>query len=183
MTKIWKIGGAALLGLVGIGAALWLIGLAMPQDHVATCVALLAGGESERGDAWELVANPAAYPDWRVDVREIRIAEDPRVHDVRFVEVGDQGAVEYGLDLIEAPQRAASTILTQGMPYDGAWEFDLDHAEGYVRIEVTERGSVYSPLFRVLGRYVFGYTSSMQTYLGNLAAALDLPTDMECVVL
>lgn len=182
MARAWKFGGGALLIVLGVVLALWTVGSVMPEEHVATCVALIAGGDAELLAAWERIAQPATHAEWRSDVREIQPIDARGTHDFRYVEVGSQGAIEYGLSLVEPPHRAASQILTEGLPYDGGWVFDLDHAEGYVRIEITERGSVYSPVFRVLGRYVFGYTTSMETYLTDLLAALEKPGDLECEV-
>jgi hypothetical protein len=39
-------------------------------------------------------------------------------------------------------------------------------------VRITEHGEVYNPLFRVLSRFVFGHTSTMEQFLRNLERKL-----------
>jgi len=40
------------------------------------------------------------------------------------------------------------------------------------RVRITEHGEVYNPVFRVLSRFVFGHTATLEEFLGNLERKL-----------
>ncbi len=41
------------------------------------------------------------------------------------------------------------------------------------RVTITERGEIYNPIFRTLARFVFGYTSTMETCLEKAKGRLE----------
>jgi hypothetical protein len=62
-------------------------------------------------------------------------------------------------------------IADPEQPFGGTWTFELAPADGGTRLTITERGEVYNPIFRALGRFVFGHTATIDQYLRALGAA------------
>lgn len=158
------------LGLVGLAVLLvggvLLTGALLPREHVATGEALVA-------DPPEVVAariaDPAGYAAWRkgVVVDQVR-REGGRV---LWRETSQGDKIDYALE-VEAPgRRWRTTILTQGLPYGGYWLIELTPEGAGSRVRVSEHGFVDNLAFRALGRFVFGFDSSLKTWLSDLSAA------------
>jgi hypothetical protein len=62
-----------------------------------------------------------------------------------------------------------SQIADKNSPFGGAWIFELSPTSDGTRLNITERGEIYNPVFRFMSRFVFGYTRTLDTYLGNVA--------------
>jgi hypothetical protein len=59
-------------------------------------------------------------------------------------------------------------IVNQDLPFSGTWTWEIEPVEGGSVCRVAEEGEASNPLFRVLGRFVFGYTKTMEEYLSAL---------------
>ena len=59
-------------------------------------------------------------------------------------------------------------IADTGLAFGGSWTFALQPAASGTRLSITENGEVYNPLFRVMSRFVFGHTATIDRYLGDL---------------
>ncbi len=54
------------------------------------------------------------------------------------------------------------------------------YAEGDATLRITERGEIRSAFFRFMARFIFGYTSTMETYLRDLGTKFgEVVTPME----
>ena len=96
---------------------------------------------------WGLINDPVATKGW---------AGDPKT------EVVEQ----------DEPRRLVTKIVGESA-YGGTWTFEIaPDGHDASTVTITERGEVYNPLFRVLSRYVFGQTRSLDAYLAKLHAAL-----------
>ncbi|MBK7858040.1 MAG: hypothetical protein IPJ65_05325 [Archangiaceae bacterium] len=67
-----------------------------------------------------------------------------------------------------APPQRLVTTLRPGGPFGGTWTYELSPDGGGTRLEITERGEVYHPVFRFLSRYVFGHTATLDGFLKRL---------------
>ena len=56
--------------------------------------------------------------------------------------------------------------------FGGSWTFELRAQGSYTQLTITENGEVYNPLFRFVAKYIMGYNSSMDKFLGQLQLAL-----------
>lgn len=77
------------------------------------------------------------------------------------------------MTLVEAtpPSRYVTKIDDESQPFGGTWTFEIEPlGDDRSRLTITERGEIYNPIFRALARFVFGYTSTMASFL---AAATD----------
>lgn len=158
------------LGLVGllvvlVGGVL-ITGALLPREHVATGEALIA-------EAPDVVAarivDPAGYPAWRKGVITDQVRREGERVLWREISQGDK--VDYALDVEEPGRRWRTTILTKGMPYGGYWLIELTPEGAGSRVRVSEHGFVDNLAFRALGRFVFGFDSSLKTWLADLASA------------
>ena len=70
----------------------------------------------------------------------------------------------------EPPTRFVTRIADPDQPFGGTWTFEIVPSGAGSRVTITERGEVYNPIFRVMSRFVFGYTGTMQSYLAALTA-------------
>ena len=149
--------GAVLL-LAGVMA---LIGSMLPKAHVASRSILLHRSPQ---DVYAVVRDFGSTPKWRADVKRIEV-ETP----VYFREVGKHGTVNYELVEDVPAQRMVTRIRDTDLGYAGQWTYSFTPENGGTRVTIREDGEVSNVLFRFMSRYVFGQTSTIDSYLTSLA--------------
>lgn len=157
------IAGIALLA--GIAA---LIGSRLPKTHVASRSILLRQSPQ---DVYAVVRDFASAPAWRADLKQIDVEprDVGRGGPVYFREVGKHGTVNYEL-LEDVPaQRMVTKIRDTDLGYAGQWTYTFVPENGGTRVTIREDGEVSNVLFRFMSRYVFGQTSTIDSYLTSLA--------------
>lgn len=128
----------------------------LPVAHVAERSAEIAA-PPER--IWAALTDISAFPTWRSDV--VKVEQLP---DRTWREHGKHGAITYQVAVAEAPSRLVVRIVDKTLPYGGEWEYRV--APG--RVTIIERGEIYNLFFRVMARFVFGYTKTIEAYLWAL---------------
>jgi hypothetical protein len=158
-----------LVVLVCIGVVMWTIGSRLPREHNAT----VRGTFSASPDSvWTLIADPIAAASWRSDLTKVERINAPGTA-LSWREHSRSGAIAYMM-VEQTPRSSQITRITDtSLPYGGQWEFTLAERDGGSELTITERGFVVPPLFRLLSRYVFGYTSSLKAYHHALANKID----------
>lgn len=132
---------ASLIALVGIIA---LIGFFLPVNHEASRTAEL---NTPPEAIWPLIADPRSYGKWW------------------------KGA-DVKTEVIEsAPPSKLVTKIVDETAFGGTWTFEIAPTAAGSRLTITERGEIYNVLFRALAKYVFGYTSTMDSFLEALSTA------------
>ena len=144
-----------------------LVGAILPRDHVATVTARIAAPPET---IWKAISDPAAYPTWRSDVASVELlpatATGPS-----WREHGRNGAITYVADAFEAPRRLVTRITDKNLPFGGTWEYVIEpDGAAASRVTITERGSVYNPVFRFVSRFIMGHTATIDAYLAALEA-------------
>ena len=156
----------AILILGGLGAVLLAVvafGYALPVAHVATRDAALPA-PPER--VFAAITEVEAFPGWRSNVQAVDVtARSPHL---QWRERGSDGTIAFEVQESEPPRRLVTRITDKTLPFGGAWTFTLQPVDGGTKLTVTENGEVYNPLFRVMSRFVFGHTSTIDRYLGDL---------------
>jgi hypothetical protein len=162
-----------MLRILGVGLAFLLasifliviVGYFLPVAHVASRSILL---RQKPESVFALISNFKDEPSWRSDVREVEMLadEDGRT---TFREKGMRGAMTMEVVESSPPRRQITRIVGKDLPFGGVWILDVLPAEGGCRLNITERGEVYNPVFRFVSRFMIGYDGTMDTYLRNVA--------------
>ena len=156
----------AILTLGGLGAvllALVAFGYALPVAHVATRDIVLPVPPERVFDALTAVE---AFPQWRSDVQAVEVtARSPHLG---WRERGSDGTIAFEVQASEPPRRLVTRITDKTLPFGGAWTFTLQPVGSGTKLTITENGEVYNPLFRVMSRFVFGHTATLDRYVEDL---------------
>jgi hypothetical protein len=161
---------------VGIGAVLllaivgWIAGRFMPEQHRAAVTREIAAPIASLAARVRAVDAQAT---WRKSVKAIDVRARGVDGTVRYIERGSNGDIPFAFREIEHDTRFESVIDTDALAFGGRWTFELAAVSpNRTRITITEEGVVRPPLFRVFARYVFGHTSTIKSYLNDLAATV-----------
>lgn len=150
--------------LAFIAAGLYGVGIALPHAHVARMEGLVAKTPAEIA---AIIRDVRSYPKWRGVVVEnvVETAEG-----VSYVELAEGDRIAYLLTEPERDAKFVATITDPSLPFGGAWTIALIAEGAATRVRIQEDGDVRDPLYRFFAHFVFGYTSSMKTYLKGLGA-------------
>jgi len=156
------------LGLVSLVAVIAIVGWLLPVGHVASRTAAVGRPPA---DVYALVADVASYSQWWSGVSKIEmLPAEPGV--VRFREHMTSGAVVMEVVETVPPRRFVTRIADPDQPFGGTWTFEIAPDTAGSRLTITERGEVYNPIFRFMSRFIFGQTSTMESFLRALRARL-----------
>jgi hypothetical protein len=158
-----------LVGLVGLVAAMALIGALLPRDHTAMRSATFARSPD---DVWRALTDLDAQPRWRSGVARIETLSP-----TSFREHGRNGAIAYAIDEDRAPSSGAAArrvtrIADDKLPYGGRWIFELVADGAGSRLTITEEGFIKNPIFRFMSKTVFSTTKTLERFLADLGAHL-----------
>jgi hypothetical protein len=148
--------------LVGLMA---LIGSRLPKNHIASRSIFL---RKSPPDVYAVIRDFESMPKWRADVKQVAVEGAPG-GPVYFREVAKHGTVNYELIDDVPAQRMITRIRDTDLGYAGQWIYILAPENGGTRLTITENGEVSNVLFRFMSRYVFGQTSTIDSYLTSLA--------------
>jgi hypothetical protein len=162
MLKIVLLTGAIIMsaGLVAVP-----IGFLLPKQHVASRAIIL---HRKPGDVFQLISDFKAAPSWRPDVREVELLSPADGH-ICYREKGTNGVLTLEIVESNAPSRMVTRIADKGLPFGGMWIFDITPIPEGCRLNITERGEIYNPMFRFVSRFLMGYNRTLDTYLRNVS--------------
>jgi Polyketide cyclase / dehydrase and lipid transport len=173
MLKITLLAGAV---IVGVALLIVIIGLLLPKSHVAArSIALHRLPE----EVFRLISDVKAAPAWRPDVQNVELLEPVDGH-IRFREKSRNGALTMEIVESNSPSRLVTRITDPRLPFGGIWIFDIAPTPDGSRLNITERGEIYNPLFRFVSHFILGYNRTLNTYLQNVRRKFDessLPQD------
>jgi hypothetical protein len=152
-------------GLVVIVGIMALIGSMLPNRHVVARSIVLHRSPQ---DVYAVVRDFSSAPKWRADVKRVEV-EAPQGGPVYFREEGKHGAVNYDLVDDVPAQMMITRIRDTDLGYSGQWNYLFTPENGGTRVTIRENGEVSNVLFRFMSRYIFGQTSTIDTYLTSLA--------------
>ena len=152
--------------VVGLGVVVVLVGLMLPVKHEATVSAAVPAAPEA---VWAVLTDPASYPKWRGDVTSVEMLPADSGH-VAWREQGKNGAISYATELTEAPRRLVTRITDKSLPFGGTWEYVVSPDGAGSRVQITEHGEVYNPVFRFVSRFIMGHTATASAYLKALGA-------------
>ena len=152
----------ALVLLAGIIA---LIGSRLPKSHVASRSISLRKPPQE---VYAVARDFGSAPSWRADVKQMDV-EAQQGGPVYFREVGKHGTVNYELTDDVPGARMVTRIRDTDLGYSGQWTYTFAAENAGTRVTIREDGEVSNVIFRFMSRYVFGQTSTIDSYLTSLA--------------
>ena len=159
MTKVLRYVGVIPVAIIVIVV---VVGYLLPQDHVASRDALLNAPPAQ---VFETISNVARHKEWRADVERIDVLGDAPL---RWREHAGGDAITMEATTVRPPDLFVSTIVDKDLPFGGTWTYELRPEGTGTRVTITERGSVYNPVFRFMSKFVFGHTATMDRYLEAL---------------
>lgn len=150
---------------VAIGVAGYVAGMLLPPTHTARMEGVVAKAPA---DIATILRDVRRYPGWRrgVVVQDISQTADA----VTYVEVAGTDRIAYRLTEPVRDGQFVATITDPSLPFGGAWTITLTPEGAGTRVGIQEVGEVRDPVYRLFARFVFGYTSTMKTYLEDLGA-------------
>jgi hypothetical protein len=166
--RVLRWAGAVVGLLVVVLLAILAWGTGLPVDHVATCSAAIG---RDPKTLYDTVEDDGESPAWRPDVVRVMRSQDLAGHPV-WVEVGAHGmSMQYDETVSSsAAGRIVRRIDEPGAPFGGTWTYTfISQGPRAAVIAIREDGEIYNPLFRFLSKYFFGYTSTMRTFIADLA--------------
>jgi hypothetical protein len=153
-----------LFALIGIAAVIWVLGLMLPRDHMAT---RMGRYQVPPEKVWEALTDIDAMPSWRIGLKSVTRLPDKNGLPVH-TENTTAGKMTFETTLMDPPRRLVRGMASD-LPFGGTWTFDVAPAPDGSTLRITENGYVSNPFFRFIARYFIGYTSEMNKYLTGLA--------------
>ncbi len=152
------------VGLAGLIVIIVGVGAMLPKSPVVSrAITLHQNPEA----VFAVISNFKDAPAWRPNVQSVEMLP-PEGNLVRFREKSSDGVITYEVVESSGPGRLVTRIADAGLPFGGRWIYEIVPAGGGCRVNITERGEVYNPVFRFVSRFVLGQTRTLDTYLGNL---------------
>jgi len=153
------------LSVVGLLVLVTVIGWLLPKDHVATRIGRY---RQPPETIWKAITDVEAMPSWREGLRSVQRLPD-RSGLPAHIEVTSSGAIPMEAVEMIPPQKLVRRIADPEVPFGGTWTYEITPTAEGATLRVTERGYVTNPFFRFISRFVFGQTSTMESYLRSLA--------------
>jgi uncharacterized protein YndB with AHSA1/START domain len=161
--------------VVGLGLIVVVIGYMLPVQHVAAVVTHVPAAPEQ---VWDALVDVAAYPKWRGDVTSVAMLPSDSGH-VAWREHGKNDAISYAIEQAEPPRRLVTRITDTSLPFGGSWEYLITPERSGSRVQITEHGEVYNPVFRFVSRFIMGHTATATAYLKSLGALFGTTVEPE----
>jgi len=149
-------------------------GTSLPIDHTASCTLV-----SHRSPAQvrAIIADEPGSAKWRSDLSGVTARGGGM-----WVESSKSGFQTTYLIVLRHDGSITHTIVAQpDAAFAGSWTYSFaPQPGGRTSLTVVENGQIYNPVFRLLSRYMIGYTATMRRYLTDLSAALNEPAQVTC---
>ena len=151
--------------LAGLLILITLIGWLLPKDHVVS----REGRYKQSPEAiWQAITDVDAMPSWREGLNTVKHLPDQNGMP-GHIEITSSGEIPMQTEEMLPPKKLVERIADPKLPFGGTWTFEITPTAEGANLRITERGWVSNPLFRFLSRFVFGHTSTIESYLKSLA--------------
>ena len=148
--------------LVVLAAAITGIGAALPRDHTASGQVALPAAPDR---VFAVISDVQRYPDWRSNVSRVEVLNSVPL---RRREYDGSDAITFETVESSPPGGWQVRIADPDLPFGGTWTYTIRSEAGGARLEITENGEVYNPLFRFISRFVIGHTATIEIWLDDL---------------
>lgn len=154
----------ALLTVVAIAIVVTAIGAMLPVAHTAARSVDLPAPPDR---VWTALTDIVDYPKWRPGLTSVTLLSP-----TSWRETTHNGSMTYETVRSVPPHLLVTRIADRGLPFGGEWEYAINSTATGSRLTITERGEIYNPIFRVVSRFILGYTATIDRYLAALSAEL-----------
>ena len=161
--------------VVGLGLLVVVVGYLLPVKHVAVVSARMPATPEQ---VWGALTDVAAYPQWRGDVMSVEMLPADSGH-VAWRERGKNDAISFAIERAEPPRRLVTRITDKSLPFGGGWEYEIAPDGTGSRVQITEHGEVYNPVFRFVSRFIMGHSATASAYLKALGARFGATVEPE----
>jgi len=158
--------------VIGVGLALAfcivvviVIGYLLPVRHVAARAINL---RRKPDDVFALISNIKDAARWRIGLQKVELLPSAEGR-FRFEEVTDDGSITYEIAEVKPPTRLVTRISDPKLPFGGSWIYEISPTSDGCRLNITERGEIYNPVFRFVSRFFLGYNQSLNKYVESVA--------------
>jgi hypothetical protein len=152
--------------LAALVAMLVAVGFSLPVQHVASGTASLSQLPDE---IFVMITDVVRFPEWRSDVTSVELLS---AAPLRWREHGSNGDITFVEEQLSRQTRFVTRIDEPSLPFGGTRTYELASGAGGTTLTITEQGEVYNPIFRVMSRFVFGHTATIDAYLAALQKRL-----------
>ena len=174
MSILVKIVLIVLGAIAALVLALYGVGSLIPRDHVAARRITLKS--ATQGAVWARITDADAAPAWRKDVKQVTRLPDRNGHEVWREEFASANTLTYET-LEKTPPTHLVRRIADEPNFGGTWTITITPEDAGATVSVTERGWIASPPFRPIAKYIMGYDGTINTYLRDLAASFNEPTE------
>jgi len=161
--------------VVGLGLFVVIVGYLLPVKHVAVVSARVPATPEQ---VWGALTDVATYPKWRGDVTSVEMLPTESGH-VAWRERGKNDAISFAIEQAEPPRRLVTRITDKSLPFGGGWEYEVAPDGAGSRVQITEHGEVYNPVFRFVSRFIMGHSATASAYLKALGARFGAAVEPE----
>jgi uncharacterized protein YndB with AHSA1/START domain len=158
----------AVVAVVIVTTIVTLIGTRLPQSHRASVARTFPVVPDV---IWAAITDVDAFPSWRDGVTRVERLPDRNGHPV-WVEEGGSGKLTLAVERTERPWLLVLRIADPKLPFGGSWAYEIVPDGSGSRLTITEDGEIYNPLFRFMARFIFGYETTIRSYMASLEKRL-----------
>lgn len=176
MKKVLRWIGTVLGLIVFIVLVLIGVGTSLSVHHRSTCSVDIAKPVDQ---VWETVYDVQSSA-WRSTVAHVDFPKPGAAVGDSWIEVDRNGnSVEYQRVSAERDRRLVVRVVGQSA-FGGQWTYQFSPQSHGTRVSITEDGEIYNPIFRLMSRFVLGYSATMRTYLTDLVKHFGQSTPVDC---
>ncbi len=142
------------------------LGSFLPEKHTATVSKEINAPISK---VWKTISNFSDFGRWRTDLQRVKVLNDLSWRETNAWD----DSVTFKIVEISKAKKMVVKIMDKDLPFGGQWSYQLDSLDiNKTRLSITENGEIYNWAFRFMARYIFGYTMTMDAFIGHLEKEL-----------
>lgn len=154
-------------GIAALIAIVALIGMLLPRKHVASRTARFRQSPQA---LWAIVRDLAGAAAWWPGVKKAERLSDMNGHEVVCQTLKDGTPLKLEVVENDPPRRLVTRIANDKLPFGGTWTYEIEPDGDGAKLTITENGEVFNPIFRFVGRFIIGYSGTIDSYFQALGA-------------
>lgn len=175
---IW-IGCGLLIVIAMLGVLLWVLGRALPEEHLVCCEVRIGRPAAE---VFGAIDDTSSWPTWDKGVTTVEKLE-PREGRERVRMHMGRNVMVLETTRREAPTLLEKTIAEEGrrQMFSGRWMHELRDEGGACVVRLSEHGKIHQAIPRAMVRYFFDPAMYLKKHLTLLAKKFGEEAKVEVV--